>query len=543
MSITADRTVTAETALKRLIEIGTALAAERNPNRLLELIIVGAKELSNADGGTLYLTTDTDGLRFVILRNDTLGFAKGGTTGELVQLPDLPLHRADGSPNHNNVATYTALTHKIINIDDAYHAKDFDFSGTKRFDETTGYRSQSFLTVPLCNHLGDVVGVLQLINRKNPITGAVEVFGGDLVPLIEALASQAAMALTNQQLILEQRNLFDAFIKLMAGAIDAKSPHTGGHCQRVPALTEMLAAAACRETEGPLADFDLNDDQWYELRVAGGLHDVGKVTTPVHIMDKATKLEKICDRIEEIRARHEVLRRDAQIAYWRGQVEGGDEKDLAATCAARIAEIDEQFLFLRQVNFGTEFTPDDSVDRIKAIATQTWGVEGGLKPLLLEDEVMNLSIRRGTLNAEDRKIINDHIVLTIQMLDALPFPKLLKNVSEIAGGHHEKMDGTGYPKGLKRHEMSLPARMMGIADIFEALTAADRPYKKPKPISESIAIMARMKQDNHVDPDLFDLFLRSGVYRDYAEKFLQPDQIDPVDINQYIAPNFNPKGA
>jgi HD-GYP domain-containing protein (c-di-GMP phosphodiesterase class II) len=361
--------------------------------------------------------------------------------------------------------------------------------------------------------------------------------------LIEALASQAAMALTNQQLILEQRNLFDAFINLMAGAIDAKSPYTGGHCQRVPALTEMLAAAACREADGPFASFDLNDDQWYELRVAGGLHDVGKVTTPVHIMDKATKLEKICDRIEEIRARHEVLRRDAEVAYWRGRVEGGDEKELAAICAARIAEIDEQFLFLRQVNFGTEFTPDASVDRIKAIANQTWGLEGELKPLLLEDEVMNLSIRRGTLNNEDRKIINDHIVLTIQMLDALPFPKLLKNVSEIAGGHHEKMDGTGYPKGLKREEMSIPARMMGIADIFEALTAADRPYKKPKPLSESIAIMARMKQDNHVDPDLFDLFLSSGVYREYAEKFLQPDQIDAVDITQYLAPNFKPKGA
>jgi hypothetical protein len=260
-------------------------------------------------------------------------------------------------------------------------------------------------------------------------------------------------------------------------------------------------------------------------------------------MDKATKLEKICDRIEEIRARHEVLRRDAEVAYWRGRVEGGDEKELAAICAARIAEIDEQFLFLRQVNFGTEFTPDASVDRIKAIANQTWGLEGELKPLLLEDEVMNLSIRRGTLNNEDRKIINDHIVLTIQMLDALPFPKLLKNVSEIAGGHHEKMDGTGYPKGLKREEMSIPARMMGIADIFEALTAADRPYKKPKPLSESIAIMARMKQDNHVDPDLFDLFLSSGVYREYAEKFLQPDQIDAVDITQYLAPNFKPKGA
>ncbi len=543
MTTPADRTVTAETALKRLIEIGTALAAERNPDRLLEQIIVGAKELSNADGGTLYLTTENDSLRFVILRNDTLGFAKGGTTGEPVQLPELPFHRADGSPNHNNVATYAALTRKIVNINDAYHAQDFDFSGTKRFDETTGYRSQSFLTVPLCNHLGDVVGVLQLINRINPETGTVDVFGADLVPLIEALGSQAAMALTNQQLILEQRNLFDAFINLMAGAIDAKSPYTGGHCQRVPALTEMLAAAACKERDGPFASFDLNEDQWYELRVAGGLHDVGKVTTPVHIMDKATKLEKICDRIEEIRVRHEILRRDAEIAYWQGRAEGGDEAALAAARTARIAEIDEQFAFLRQVNFGTEFTPDAAVDRIKAIAQQTWTLEGESRPLLLEDEVMNLSIRRGTLNTEDRKIINDHIVLTIQMLEALPFPKILKNVPEIAGGHHEKMDGTGYPRGLKRDEMSLPARMMGIADIFEALTAADRPYKKPKPLSESIAIMARMKQDHHIDPELFDLFLRSGVYRDYAEKFLLPDQIDPVDIEQYLSPNFNPKGA
>jgi HD-GYP domain-containing protein (c-di-GMP phosphodiesterase class II) len=521
-------------ALRRLIDLGIALSAERNHDRLLEQILLGAKELTNADGGTLYLRTDDDRLAFEILRNDTLGVAMGGTTGKPITFPPLKLYRDDGQPNHNNVATYVALSAQTINIVDAYDTANFDFSGTKAFDEKTGYRSKSFLTLPLKNHENEVVGVIQLINARVPGEATVIPFSENIVPLVEALASQAAMALENQRLIQDQRNLFDAFIKMMASAVDAKSPYTGGHCQRVPVLTEMLAEAACQETTGPFADFKLTEDEWYELQVAGGLHDVGKVTTPVHIMDKSTKLEKICDRIDQIRTRFEVLKRDVELAYWQAVAGGADAEAEQEKRDKELAALDEDFTFLATSNVGGEFMADAHIERVSQIAKRRFSESGGEQTVLSEDEVMNLCIRRGTLNDADRKIINDHIIVTIQMLESLPFPKMLKRVPQIAGGHHEKMDGTGYPKGLKREDMSVTARMMGIADIFEALTAADRPYKAPKTLSDSIKIMGFMKKDQHIDAELFELFLRSGVYRQYAERFLLPEQIDEIDVEKVL---------
>jgi HD-GYP domain-containing protein (c-di-GMP phosphodiesterase class II) len=521
-------------ALRRLIDLGIALSAERNHDRLLEQILLGAKELTNADGGTLYLRTDDDRLAFEILRNDTLGVAMGGTTGKPITFPPLKLYRDDGQPNHNNVATYVALSAQTINIVDAYDTANFDFSGTKAFDEKTGYRSKSFLTLPLKNHENEVVGVIQLINARVPGEATVIPFSENIVPLVEALASQAAMALENQRLIQDQRNLFDAFIKMMASAVDAKSPYTGGHCQRVPVLTEMLAEAACQETTGPFADFKLTEDEWYELQVAGGLHDVGKVTTPVHIMDKSTKLEKICDRIDQIRTRFEVLKRDVELAYWQAVAGGADAEAEQEKRDKELAALDEDFTFLATSNVGGEFMADAHIERVSRIAKRRFSESGEEQTVLSEDEVMNLCIRRGTLNDADRKIINDHIIVTIQMLESLPFPKMLKRVPQIAGGHHEKMDGTGYPKGLKREDMSVTARMMGIADIFEALTAADRPYKAPKTLSDSIKIMGFMKKDQHIDAELFELFLRSGVYRQYAERFLLPEQIDEIDVEKVL---------
>jgi HD-GYP domain-containing protein (c-di-GMP phosphodiesterase class II) len=521
---------------KQIIDLGIALSAERNHERLLESILLGAKDITNADGGTIYLRTEDDRLAFAIIRNDTLGIAMGGTTGKSIPFPALRMYREeDGQPNHNNVATYVALTGTTTNIADAYNAANFDFSGTKAFDQKTGYRSKSFLTVPLKNHKGDVIGVVQLINSRIRNTAEVIPFDAELVPPIESLASQAAVALDNQQLIQAQKNLFDSFMTMMARAVDAKSAYTGGHCQRVPVLTEMLAEAACAEAEGPFAEFQLNEDEWYELQTAGGLHDVGKVTTPVHIMDKATKLEQICDRINDVKTRFELLKRDAEIAFYK-QVgaSAGDRAVLESELHERLDKITKDYAFIAECNIGGEFMADEKIARVKEIAQQQITLDGKAQPLLDDDEVMNLSIRRGTLNDADRKIINDHIVLTIQMLESLPFPKQMRRVPEIAGGHHEKMDGTGYPKGLKRDQMSVPARMMGIADIFEALTAADRPYKKPKTLSESIKIMSFMKKDQHIDPELFDLFLRSGIYKKYAERFLLPEQIDEVDISPYL---------
>ncbi len=577
-----------EVRYARLIELGIALSAQRNHNKLMEMILVGAKEMANADGGTLYLhDTDRRELRFEIMRNDSLGIAMGGTTGRPIPLPPVRLDDDAGQPNHKNVSSYAALTGSTVNIADAYDAGKFDFSGTKAFDAKTGYRSKSFLTVPLKNHDGDVVGVLQLINARD--AGSVVAFPGDITSLVEALASQAAVALDNQMLLEAQKNLFKAFIDVLASAIDAKSAYTGGHCRRVPELTNMLARAAVEAKTGPFADFTLTEDEWYELEVAGGLHDCGKVTTPEYVVDKATKLETIYNRIHEIRTRFEVVKRDAEIAYWKAVAAGGDEAALRIERDARLARLDADYAFVAECNVGGEFMAPEKVERLKAIAEITWlrtldddiGLsweEGQRKPKdkpalpvvekLLADkpehivahdhppisadnpwgfkikppaqkfnlgELYNLSIGRGTLTAEDRYHISDHIVQTIVMLEALPFPKTLKRVPEWAGGHHEKMDGTGYPKGLRREEMSVPARIMAIADIFEALTARDRPYKTPKKLSECIKIMSFMKKDNHVDPDLFELFLTSGVYQEYAKYFLTPDQIDDVDIGQYLS--------
>tara|TARA_B100000029_G_scaffold514742_1_gene618810 strand:+ start:664 stop:2283 length:1620 start_codon:yes stop_codon:yes gene_type:complete len=527
-----------DATFKRLIDLGIALSAERNYNRLMERILLEAKAIYNADGGTLYLRTEEDKLSFEIMRNDTMEIAMGGTTGRDIPFPPLSMYDAEsGEPNHNNVATHVALSGETLNVPDAYETEKFDFSGAKKFDEDTGYRSKSFLTLPLRNYDQDVIAVLQLINARDQETDEVIAFEAALQPLIEAMASQAAVALDNQILIQAQRELLESFIQMIASAIDAKSPYTGGHCQRVPVLTEMLAEAACKTETGAFKDFDLNEEEMYELHIAGWMHDCGKVTTPEYVVDKSTKLETIYDRVETVKTRFEVLKRDAEISYLKACArEGADKKALRAKYKARIAQLEDDCLFIETANVGGEFMEDAKKDRVNKIARYKWrDGTGNKREFLDENEVYNLCIARGTLTHEEREVINNHIVMTIEMLEQLPFPKHLKRVPEYAGGHHEKVDGTGYPKGLKAEEMSLPARMMAIADIFEALTAADRPYKKAKTLTDSLRIMGFMVKDQHIDPELFELFLESGVYRDYADKFLLPDQIDDVNIADYLS--------
>lgn len=554
--------------LHRLVKLGIALSAERDLNRLLEMILLEAKRIYNADGGTLYLTTDDDtGLAFKIMRNDTLDVAYGGTTGRDIPFPPIGLYHEDGEPNWNNVASAVWHNNALVNIEDAYEAVDYDFSGTKSFDESTGYRSQSFLTVPMANVDGEVTGVLQLINARDD-AGETVPFDPARQPLIEALTSQAAVALENQILIDAQRKLWNSLIEMLAAAIDDKSPYTGGHCQRVPEITKMLVRAACDADYGIFRDFDLTEDQWYELHVAAWLHDCGKVTTPEYVVDKASKLETIYNRINEVRTRFEVLRRDAEVECLKAQLAGEDKASAEARFASTCRELDEEFAFVAAANVGGEFMDEDDIVRLKKIGARSWTRHFdktlGLSPIeqmhmqsvkppappvvepLLGDlpehrigkydrgELYNLAIRRGTLTAEERETINDHIVVTIKMLEQLPFPKKMRRVPEYAGGHHEKMDGTGYPRGLKKEEMSLPARVMAIADIFEALTAGDRPYKKAKTLSESLRIMSFMVKDAHIDPDLFALFLRSGVWREYAENYLEPYQIDDVNIEDFL---------
>ena len=527
--------------LDQLNDIGASLSRQRDITRLLEQILLAAKTITHADGGTLYrMLDDHRTLRVEILRTDSLNIAMGGTSGKPIDFPLIHLYGEDGRPNDSLVAAYAAIHGVTVNIDDAYCDEDeFDFSGTRVFDARTGYRSQSFLTVPMRNHEGDVIGVLQLINARQPGSEAVVSFSGPDQSLVESLASQAAIALSNRLLMSQLEELFESFIGLINLAIDEKSRYTGGHCHRVPALTMMLADAVAAIQQGPLADFSMSEADRYELRIAGLLHDCGKVTTPVHVVDKSTKLQTLFDRIDLIDTRFEVLKRDAEIAALRQQLalrpvtDPAAEATLLANATAHQLALDDQRSFIRQVNVGGEAMREEDIARVRRIGSELrWRNTHGVQTdFLTADEIDNLCIRKGTLTTAEREVINHHIVATIRMLERLPWPKHLKNVPEFAGGHHERMDGKGYPKGLFREQMSVQARIMGIADIFEALTACDRPYKPAMKLSQALRIMERMKQDNHIDPDIFDVFVHSGVYRQYGEQFLAADQLDAVDLS------------
>ncbi len=525
--------------LKELNEIGIALSQQRDINSLLETILVAAKRITNADAGTLYLhDQEQKALRFEILRTDSLNIAMGGTSGVPITFYPIQLYDEAGNPNHAMVVSHAALSGETVNIPDAYTAEGYDFSGTKAFDKKTGYRSTSFLTVPMLNHEEEVIGVLQLINAQDRESGAIVPFSKDDQQLLESLASQAAIALSNRRLIKQMEDLFESFIGLINTAIDDKSPYTGGHCERVPVLTMMLAEAAGRSNPASqLQGVAMTDKQKYELKIASLLHDCGKITTPVHVVDKSTKLQTLFDRIQLVDTRFEVLKRDAEITMLSREqrAEGGgqggaDETAIRTGYIARIRQLDEDREFLRHCNIGGEAMSEEAQQRVRQIAAYQWrGPEGKLGNFLSDNEVENLTIRAGTLNAEERQIINHHIEVTIKMLESLPWPRHLKNVPEYAGGHHERMDGKGYPKGLTREQMSVQARMMGIADIFEALTARDRPYKKGKTLTESLDILGKFRLGGHIDPDLFDIFVREKVYLTYAQQFLDPEQIDDVD--------------
>jgi len=532
--------------LHKLTEIGASFSIERDNTALLEQILAGARELTHADGGTLYIKeNDDDGgfLRFEVMFNGSLAIHAGGTSGVAVDFPVIPLYK-DQCPNETTVVSYCALHAEVVNVVDAYQMKGFDFSGTRKFDRQSGYRSQSFLTIPLKNHEHDVIGVLQLINRCDDVTGKTIPFSEADSRFVEALAATAAVSITGKNLIADLQNLFESFVKVIADAIDAKSPYTGGHCRRVPELTMMLAKAAIQTRQGPLKDFSMDSEDFYTLKTAAWLHDCGKIVTPEYIMDKPSKLSTIYDRIEVVDTRFEVLKRDAEIAWLRQQL--ADEK---GTSSETIAQESDEALradyaalasdreFLRRSNVGGEFMLPVDQQRVRTIAARTLYVDGQPQAFLSEEESRNLQIAKGTLLPEERAIINQHMDITIQMLEGLPFPKHMQNVPEYAGGHHERMDGKGYPKGLTRDQLSIPARIMAIADVFEALIACDRPYKKGKMLSECLFILGNMKENHHLDPDLFDVFIREKVYLQYAAQHVDAAQIDDVceaDIPGYI---------
>ncbi len=566
-----------KSTIRRFLDISTALAAEQDFTRLLDRVLAETLALTQADAGILLLVSDDERTlqpTAARLHDGVASVAADGLTALSLTDPTLhPLVQAAQAP--------TPQTHEIIAHDPL---ADYLAPLTDALEE----RPNQLITVPLRNRQDEQVGLLVLL--ETPTLASGEGISPDLLAFIAALSGTSAVSIENQRLLHAQKNLFKAIIQLLADAIDTKSPYTGGHCARVPELTKQLAQAACDAQRGPFQGFSLSADEWEELHIAGWMHDCGKITTPEYVVDKATKLETIYDRIHEVRMRFEVLKRDAEIAYWREVAAGGDAEALQADLQAQWQTLDEEFAFIARCNQADEFMSPEHIARIQQIAERTWlrtlddrlglsheelarKADAPIQPLpvaepLLADkpehrfarrpqdriepdnpwgfqlnvpewlydrgELHNLCISRGTLTEEERYKINEHIVQTIMMLSRLPFPKALRRVPEIAGGHHEKMNGAGYPKRLHREQMSLLARMMAIADIFEALTAIDRPYKPGKTLSESLKIMGWMCKDQHIDPELFELFLRSGVYQQYSERFLQPQQIDAVRIEDYM---------
>lgn len=520
--------------INQLTSIGLALSAEKNISKLLEIIVDESRELSNADGGTLYIVDDDKKhLRFEIMQNDTMKTRMGGTSGVEISLPKVPLY-INGKPNHSNVSSYTALTGKPVNIPDVYEAEGFDFTGPRKYDATTGYLSKSMLVIPMKNHENNIIGVLQLLNAKDPETGDVVAFSTEYVDLIGCLASQAAVALTNTQLIQDLRNLLYAFIKSIATAIDEKSPYTGGHINRVVSLTMMLAETINNTNKGMFKNVNFNENEMEELKLAAWMHDVGKITTPEYVMDKSKKLETIFNRISLIETRFQVIAKSIENKYLSRKVElmqngkknGSKIKQLDNELAGNIKLLQEELDFIKKCNNPGEFLSDDKIEKIKEIANKTYSFNNMDYQYLTEDEIKNLCIQKGSLTEEERKIIENHATMTLKMLKELPFPQKLANVPEYAAGHHEKLDGSGYPRGLTKKELSVQSRIMAVADIFEALTAKDRPYKKPMKLSQAVKIMGFMKKERHIDPDIYDLFMESRLFYDYAKREMNPDQID-----------------
>lgn len=540
--------MTEPSVLRHLIDISISLSVERDTTRLLERILTSAQTLTQADGGTIYSVTADKSLKFETLINNSLNMYMGGSSGVPISFPSIPIY-TEGQVNQHAIVAIAAAEGEMIHIPDAYACEQYDLSAARSMDQRTGYHTQSVLTVPMKNHEGELNGVLQLINAT--VDGKVSAFSIQQMELVRSLASLAAVALTNKQLIENMEELFQGIARLIAKAIDEKSPYTAGHCKRVPELTMMLADAVHHHNTGPLADFILTEADRHELSVAGWLHDCGKIATPEHVMDKASKLQTIYDRIELVDAKIEIAKRDFELSLAGPLYLASHQQDQAQVAllqqqlAQGLAVLDAQREFLRKANIGGEFMDKDDQHRVADFGRQQQiRIAGQEQNLLSDNEIYNLSIARGTLTPEERKIINRHMDITVDMLESLTFPKHLQRVPEFACGHHEKMDGTGYPKGLKKEQMSVPARMMAIADIFEALTASDRPYKIGKPLSECLVIMGRMKENQHIDPDLFDIFIDQKVYLKYAEQFLKPGQIDEIDhsiIPGYLPPELRYK--
>jgi len=515
-----------------LNEIGYLLSTEKNLHIIMQKILTAAKKITNADAGTFYLVCDDDkSLKFTAVQTDSLDISLSSAEGT-IPWPNLPLYKDDGTQNDINISVNCALNDKLINVEDVYKSKEFNFEGPRAFDIATGYRTKSMLVVPMKNYENDIIGVVQLINKQDKNEKSVA-FTKDDEDLILSMSSQAAMSITQQKLVQDLENLLDSFIQAIATAIGEKSKYTQGHINRVSEISLAIANAINEDKDGIYKDKYFDKDQLKEIDVAAWMHDVGKITTPDHVVDKATKLETIYDRIETIEVKFELLKREKEIELLRKiNHEPNIEKidHLKSVYKNEITTLNNDFKFIKEMNKGSEFMDEEKIKRVHNIAKKQIIMHHKKQNLLTENEVYNLTIKKGTLTQEERFVINNHAKLSIDILNSLPFPKKLKNVPTIAGGHHEKIGGGGYPFGLKGDEISFEARIIAVADIFEALTASDRPYKEPNTLNQSIRILSFMVKDGELDKDLVKFFINNNLHLDYAKDNLLEHQIDEVTV-------------
>ncbi len=502
----------------RIMEINNELSSQVDKDKLFEMILSLTRDLTNCEAGTLYIVTkDRKNLEFKVIQNDPLNI-KMGEKEKAIAWNSLPIYLNNGEENRQMVSVVSALEKRIINIPDVYNCKDYDFEGTKKFDSSSGYKSKSMLVIPLVNHEEDVIGVLQLINKTNFSYNNIIPFNKEDENILKALASQAAMALTNSFLINSLEEFLNSFVTTIAHAIDAKSKHTSKHIDKVAKIANYLVKSIHRDNT-IYKDIKYNEDQLKQIELAAWMHDIGKISMPESIIDKSTKLQTIFDRIENIEERFEIIKRDLEISFLKNEIS-------KETYINQIKKIDDDFTFLQTVNIGGEFMQDEDIERIEKISKFQYIKRGKICTILTKDEVKNLSIRKGTLSKEEKSIMNNHAQLTLDMLSTLPFPKKYKDTLNIAANHHEKLNGKGYPRGLKAKDLSLEDRIMILADIFEALTASDRPYKEGKKLSEVYNILSYMVKDNEIDGELLKFFFESDAFKNYINEELKPSQID-----------------
>jgi HD-GYP domain-containing protein (c-di-GMP phosphodiesterase class II) len=510
----------AEREREQLNEIGIALSSQRDVRELLNLILAKAREITRADAGSLYLVDDdAEGqrhLRFMLTQNDSLVFPFKEFT--------LPLAE-------DSMAGYTALRGKVVNFADAYHIPpEMPFHFNNHYDRESGYRTKSLLTLPMRNAKGEVLGVLQLINAKNDpaarlrseadVAAHVLPFDERSVRLALSLASQAAVAYENRKLYNDIQTLFEGFVKAAVTAIEQRDPTTSGHSLRVAAYTQGLAETVDQVSTGPYSTSHFDHEQMKEIRYAALLHDFGKVGVREEVLVKAKKLYPL--QMELVKQRFDYIRKEVEVGMVRRKLQMFLERDRgdALSEIARLSEDFEQRLdriqdyleFILQANEPT-LMEHGQFRKLNEIAKQFFlDSKGSELPYINADEMRLLSIPKGSLDAAERQQIESHVVYTFNFLSQIPWTKELRRVPEIARAHHEKLNGAGYPYKLHGDQIPLQTKMMTICDIFDALTASDRPYKRAVPVERALSVLEECVQANEIDAELFRLFRESKVY-------------------------------